>query len=160
LEDQSLLPTESTNIKTGSLHQFVQNSESKKAKKVLRVIHAPSDLMQQFPFTTDYLAWRETRSLPYCKEEEYSSIGALRWNDYDNADALQKWTLIPHGLGLYMQIRAGSKWIIVASPAALPFNVDLFGNTDLFLPDFLETGTLNDLFVHPEAILLTEGMGM
>ena len=160
LEDQSLEPTELPNIKTGSLQQFVQNAESKRARKVLRVIHAPSDFIQQLPFTTDYLAWRETRSLPYCKEEEYSTIGALRWNDYDNADAIQKWTLVPHGLGLYLEIRAGSKWIIVWSPAEFPFNPDHFATWDLFLPEFLSTRRVNQLFVHPEAILLREGMGM
>lgn len=116
--------------------------------------------MQQFSFTTNYLAWRETRSLPYCKEEKYSSIDDLRWNDYDNADALQKWTLVPHGLGLYMQIRAGSKWIIVGGPADFPFQLNSFANMDLFLPEFVNSGSLNERFVHPEAILLTEGMGM
>ena len=65
LEDQLLEPNELPNIKTGSLQQFIQNAESKRARKVLRVIHAPSDFIQQLPFTTDYLVWHETRSLPY-----------------------------------------------------------------------------------------------
>jgi hypothetical protein len=160
LPDQSLEPLKSTNIKTGSLHQFVQNAESKRARKVLRVIHAPSDVIEQLPFTTDYLAWRETRSLAYCKEEDYSTIGSLRWNDYDNADAIQQWTLIPHGFGLYLDVRAGSKWIIVSSPADFPFDPDHFATSDVFLPEFVSIRRLNELFVHPEAILLTQGMRM
>ena len=95
--------------------------------------------MRQLPFTTDILAWRETPSLPYCKEEEYSAIGALRWNEYENADAIQKWTLVPHGLGLFLEIRAGSKWIIVCSPADFPFDPDHFATSDLYLPEFLST---------------------
>ena len=155
-----MAPTESPNVKTGSLQQFVENAESERARKVLRVIRAPSHLMRQLPFTTDYLAWRETPSLPYCKEEEYSAIGALRWNEYENADAIQKWTLVPHGLGLYLEIRAGSKWIIVCSPTDFPFDPDHFATSDLYLPEFLSTRMMNELFVHPEAILLTAGMAM
>ena len=160
LQDQSLVPSESTNIKTGSLDQFFQNTESKRARKVLRVIHAPSDFMEQLPFTTDYLAWRETQSLAYCKEEEYSTIGALRWNDYDNANAIQQWTLVPHGFGLYLEIRAGSKWIIISSPAEFPFDPEHFATSDLFLPEFVATQKMNQLFIHPEAILLMQGVQM
>jgi hypothetical protein len=160
LQDQSLEPSESTNIKTGSLDQFFQNAESKRARKVLRVIHAPSDSMEQLPFTTDYLAWRETRSLAYCKEEEYSTIGALGWNDYENANAIQQWTLVPHGFGLHLEIRAGSKWIIIGSPAQLPFDPEHFATSDMFLPEFVMTQKTNQLFIHPEAILLREGMQM
>jgi hypothetical protein len=160
LQDQSLVPSESANFKTGSLDQFFENAESKRARKVLRVIHAPSDSMNQLPFTTDYRAWRETRSAAYCKEEEYSSIGALRWNDYDNANAMQPWTLVPHGFGIYLQICAGSKWIIVGSPAEFPFDPAHFSTSDIFLPEFVATQNLNELFIHPEAILLTQGMQM
>jgi len=160
LEDQSLEPSGSTNVKTGSLQQFFQNAESRSTRKILRVIHAPCDFVDQLPFTTDYLAWRETRSLTYCKEEAYSTINALRWNDYDNADAIQQWTLVPHGFGLYMDIRAGSKWIIIGGPSNFPFDPDHFATSDLFVPEFVSTKMMNQLFVHPEAILLTQGMRM
>ena len=144
----------------GSLQQFVENTESERARKVLRVIRAPSHLMQQLPFTTDYLVWHKTPSLPYCKEEEYSAIGALQWNEYKNANAIQKWTLVPHGLGLYLEIHTGSKWIIVCSPAEFPFDPDHFATLDLYLPEFLSMRMMNELFVHLEAILLTVGMAM
>ena len=167
-EDQSLPPSESDNIKTGSLQQFFHNAEAQKTRKVLRVIHAPSDYTQQqsfttdylVSFTTDYLAWRETQSRPYCKQEEYSSITALRWNDYENANAIQKWTLVPHGFGLYLDVRAGSKWVIVGSPAVLPFGPDDFATADMFALESWETSMINDVYIRPEAILLTEGMRM
>lgn len=160
-EDQSLEPSaSSTNIKTGSLHQFFENAESKRRRKVLKVVHAPSDFMEQLPFASEYLAWRETRSLAYCKEEEYSTIAMMRWNDYENANALQQWTLVPHGFGLYMEIRAGSKWIIIGSPADFPFDSRHYAPSTVFLPDFVEERKLNELIMHPEAILLTQGMRM
>ena len=59
-----------------------------------------------------------------------------------------------------MQIHAGSKWIIVGGPADFPFQLNSFVNMDLFLPEFVNSGSLNERFIHPEAILLTEGMGM
>jgi hypothetical protein len=97
---------------------------------------------------------------PTVKRKNTPAIGALRWNEYENADAIQKWTLVPHGLGLYLEIRAGSKWIIVCSPAEFPFDPDHFATSDLYLPEFLSTRMMNELFVHPEAILLTAGMAM
>ena len=142
------------------MDQFFENAESKRAKKILRVIHAPSDSMEQLAFTTDYLAWHETQSLAYCKEEEYSSIVALRWNDYDNANAIQQWTLVPHGFGLYLQIRSGSKWIIIGSPADFLFAPEHFSSADIFLPEFVAMQKMNRIFIHPEVILLRQGMQM
>jgi len=159
-KDQTLPPSKSSSIKTGSLQLFFQNAEAQRTRKVLRVIHAPSDHTQQQPFATDYFAWRETQSHPYCKEEEYSAIYTLRWNDYENANAVQKWTLIPHGFGLYFDVRAGSKWIIVGSPAALPFGPDDFATSDMFALESWSTSMINELYIRPEAILLTEGMRM
>lgn len=158
-EDQSL-ESSASNIKTGSLHHFFQNAESKSARKILKVIHAPSDFVEQLPFATEYLAWRETRSLTYCKEEDYSTIAMMRWNDYENADAVQNWTLVPHGFGLYLEIRGGSKWIIIGSPAEFPFDPEKFSSSELYLPDFVENRKINESFIHPEAILLTQGMRM
>jgi len=60
LEDQSLSPLEGKNIKTGTLEQFVEKASESLSRKVLRVIHAPSDVMQKLPFVTEYLAWRAT----------------------------------------------------------------------------------------------------
>jgi hypothetical protein len=160
LQGQSLVPLESSNIKMGTMDQFFQNAEAKTSRKILRVIHAPSDSMEQLAFTTDYLAWRETRSQTYCREEQYSSIGALRWNDYDNANAIQQWSLVPHGFGLYLQIHAGSKWIIIGSPADFPFEPEHFSFTEIFLPEFVETQQTNQIYIHLEAILLRQGMQM
>ncbi|KIM38064.1 hypothetical protein M413DRAFT_13028 [Hebeloma cylindrosporum] len=161
IEDQSLLPSASTCLRTGSLQQFVDNAESKRGSKILRVIHAPSDSVQQMSFTTEYLAWRETRSLTYCKEENYSSISTLRWNDFSNTDAVQWWNLVPHGFGAFLDVRSGSQLIIVAAPASSPsssFNPDDFATSEIFIPGFLPTRAIHPVFFHPEAILLTEGM--
>ena len=160
LEDQSLVPSESSNIKMGIMDQFFQNMESKTSRKILRVIHTPSDSMEQLAFTTDYLTWHETHSQMYCKEEQYSSIGALRWNNYDNANAIQQWTLVPHGFGLYLQIHTGSKWIIIGSPADFPFEPEHFSFTEIFLPEFVATQQTNQIYIHPEVILLRQGMQM
>jgi hypothetical protein len=78
LVDQSLSPFQAENIKTGTLEQFVKNaSESPQRCKVLRVIHAPSNVMQKLPFATEYLAWHETQSFMYCKDESNSIISLL-----------------------------------------------------------------------------------
>ena len=84
----------------------------------------------------------------------------MRWNDYDNANAIQQWTLVPHGFGLYLEICAGSKWIIIGSPAEFPFDPEHFATLDLFLPEFVAMQKMNQLFIHPEAILLMQGVQM
>ena len=70
-------PLNAQSIKTGILQQFVENAKMPESCKVLRVIHVPSDFVEQLPFATKYLAWRETLSLMYCKEEENSMINLL-----------------------------------------------------------------------------------
>jgi len=154
------------------LEQFVENaSESPQHRKVLRVIHAPSDVIQKLPFATDYLAWRETQSFVYCKDENISIISLLRWNDFSNADAIQWWRLVPFGFGIFFDVRAGSKWIAIAGPASSPFDPDLLATPNLFIPDEEQgrvtdpvirhpEGVYDSTITHPEGILLTAGMRM
>ncbi len=151
-------------MKIGTLRQFVDNSTSDAGGKILRVIHAPSDVLKQLPFATEYLAWRETRSLTYCKEEDNSLIGLLRWNDFSNTDAIQWWTMAPHGFGVYFDVHAGSQWIAIAAvhvdSDSSPFDPDLLATADLFLQNFVPTNSLNPELVHPEAMLVSKGMRM
>jgi hypothetical protein len=159
LKDQSLSGSHQDNIRIGTLQQFVDNAESSTGSKVLRVIHAPSDFVHQLPFTTEYLAWRETRSLTYCKEEDNSMIGLLRWNDFSNADAVQSWRLVPHGFGAFFDVHAGSQWMAVSAPLCSPFDPSTLATPDIFSPEF-SPDCLNDELIYPEAILLTEGTRM
>ena len=119
------------------------------------------------PFTTEHLAWCETRSLTYCKEDDNSLIGLLRWNNFSNTDAMQWWTMVPHGFGIYFDIHAGSQWFAIAashtSPDdrdATPFDPDLLATPDIFPCDFVPTAALDRELIHPEAILVREGTRM
>lgn len=153
------------------MQQFVDNAEEQ-TRKVLRVIHAPSEAVDhRFPFATEHLAWRETTSLTYCKHEEPSKISLLRWNDYSNADAFQWWRLVPLGFGLFYDIRAGSQLISIASPVdPLPvdgsdpkdhvFDPYVFASPHLFTTDDQEMKAISPEITSPEAIWLTAGMRM
>ena len=143
------------------MQQFVENTEHEAGwQKILRVIHAPSDLMPQLPFATEHLVLQETRSLTHCKEEDNSMIGLLRWNDFSTVDAVQWWRLVPHGFGVFFDVLAGSQWIIIAAPASLPLHPNFFATSDLYINIFMETEAINPTLIRPEAILLTAGMQM
>ncbi|KIM35727.1 hypothetical protein M413DRAFT_32284 [Hebeloma cylindrosporum] len=157
-EDQSLSSSNFSNIKTGTLLQFIENAELPRTRKVLRVIRAPSDEVQQLPFATDLLAWRETRSLTYCKEEDNSMFNILRWNEFSNTNAIQGWRLIPHGFGAFFDVRAGAQWIFIAGPACSPFNPDIFADLELFIDGPEGSKIINPKLTQPEAMLLTAGM--
>ena len=166
VEDQSLPGPQHNRIRTGPLRLFVDNSDETEGK-ILRVVHAPSDVVHHFPFTTEYLAWRETRSLAYCKEEDDFPMRLLRWNDFSNTDAMQWWRMVPHGFGMYFDVHEGSQWIAIAAPRpptidpnCSPFDPDLLATPEIFLPDFVPTEPLNRELIHPEAMLLTVGTRM
>jgi len=159
------------NIKRGTLQQFVDNAEEQ-TRKVLRVIHAPSEAVDQwFPFATKHLAWRETPSLTYCKHEEPSKISLLRWNDYSNTDVFQWWWLVPLGFGLFYNICGGSQLISITSPVdsrsvddvgkkGHAFDPHVFASSDLFMTDDQGMKVINQEMTSPEAIWLTAGMRM
>jgi hypothetical protein len=79
--------------------------------------------------------------------------------------------LVLLGFGIFFDVHAGSKWIAVAGPACLPFNLDFLATPDFFIPgeELREVtdptirhpeGVFNSTITHPEGILLTAGMWM
>jgi hypothetical protein len=114
---------------------------------------------QHTPFGSEYVAWRETKSDVYCKQDDSSLLNLLRWNDISMANSLQWWTPLPHGFGAVMDVRSGSQWIIIAT-ATEPCDDDMFEYPTYYLPSFRRSQAENNLALEVEAILLTQGMRM
>jgi hypothetical protein len=112
LKDQST--SEIPEIKNGILKQFVENLELDNPN-VLRIIRMRSySGAERFPFSSDYVAWRETAFDPYCNYD-LSEDSSLRWTDVSTANAVQFWRIAPAGFGIFFDIRSGSQLVIIAT---------------------------------------------
>ena len=170
LLDQSVPRMVPERLVSGTLRQFIENVESRRNKKVLRIIRMPSETSpSRTRFGSEFVAWRETKSLAYCSQEDPSLIKLLAWNDIATQHSTQWWTLTPHGFGLSMDVRSGCQWIVIATP---PQNsgqdavklLHYFAHPHLFIPSFhgIQLGQCEvpiDV-IDVEAMLISEGMQM
>ena len=150
----------SEKVVSGTLRQFIEHAESGDNRKSLRVVRMPSEASpSQTPFGSEFVAWRETKSRVYCKEEDPSLIKALLWYDIATEHSAQWWTLTPHGLGICIDVHAGSQWVVISTP---PNNIETsdhyFAQPKTFLPTFRRTRWRNNVGNNLEAVHLTEGM--
>jgi hypothetical protein len=139
--------------------------ESRKDKKVLRIVRMPSEASPEYtPYGSEFVAWRETKSRVYCKQEDPSLIKLLAWNDISTKHATQWWTVTPHGFGLSYDVREGSQWIVIATPPQgsvgdAAKHLHYFAHPRFFIPSFQRMGTFQRP-IATEAILLSDGMRM
>lgn len=157
----------SQKLVSGTLRQFIENVESRRNKKVLRIVRMPSEAPPGYtPFGSEFVAWRETKSRVHCKQEDPSLIKLLAWNDITTQHATQWWSMTPHGFGLAYDVREGCQWIVIGTPPqnSNPSLTDVdslhyFAQPNFWVPSFPRmhhTGFPMDT----EAMLLNEGMRM
>ena len=147
---------------SGTLRQFIENAESGDNRKTLRVVRMPSEASpSQTPFGSEFVAWRETKLRVYCQEEDISLIKSLLWYDIATEHSAQWWTLTPYGLGVCFDVRAGSQWVVIATP---PNDIETsdhyFAQPKAFLPTFRRTNQHPNVDTNLEAVHLTQGMRM
>jgi hypothetical protein len=151
----------SARLVRGTLQEFLDNAESDGDCKVLRIVRMPSETpTHQTTFGTEYVAWRESKSRVYCKQEDPSLINSLRWNDISITHSIQWWTHIPHGFGAFIDIRTGSQLVVIPTPDKSNglFDRLQFSNPGFYLPRFERATPHHRFATQPEAILLTAGM--
>lgn len=134
-QDQS--KSDKPQLTNGILKQFVDNLESNNPN-ILRIIRMKSYLgAELFPFSSDYLAWRETVLNPYCVYDSLEE-SSLRWTDVSTANAVQFWRVAPAGFGNFFDIRSGSQLIIIATTECAndEGSKDFFTRWGHYLTDF------------------------
>jgi hypothetical protein len=71
--------------------------------------------MEPSLFSSDHIAWRDTRRDAYCHREATNQL-SLRWSDISMTNTIQFWKLVPAGYGAFLDIRSGMQWVIIATP--------------------------------------------
>jgi hypothetical protein len=149
----------------GTVKQFIDNYEQP-SPNLLRIIHMESYAgMEPSLFSSDHIAWRDTRRYAYCHREP-TNQSSLRWSDISMTNTIQFWKLIPAGFGAFFDIRSGQQWVIIATPCppdndrTIPDDStksDSFTQWDHYLYDFnpMDPQTLPDCNL--EAIRLEPG---
>ena len=92
---------------------------------------------ESFPFASDYAAWRDTVSDPYC-DGESSDNSSLRWTDASTTNAVQFWRIAPAGFDIFFDVRSGHLLVIIATPeyTNVDEREDHFSHRGRYLHDF------------------------
>lgn len=121
-----------------TVKEFIENLSSQ-SKNILRTFRMKSySGIELSSFSSDHAAWRETLSEPYCDQDDVASQSSLRWTEASTANAIRFWRLAPAGFGIYLDIRSGQQWVIIATSdrKKCDRDVDHFTRWDRYLQDF------------------------
>lgn len=121
-----------------AIKEFIENLTSP-TKNILRTFRMKSySGVESSPFSSDHAAWRETLSEPYCDQDDITQLSSLRWTEASTGNATRFWRLAPAGFGIYLDIRAGLQWVIIATRDNRESEnlVDEFARWDRYLQNF------------------------
>lgn len=143
-----------------TVKDFIENLDHQN-RHILRIVRMRSYTgVEPSLFSSDHTAWRETMSEPYCDQDDLAKLSSLRWTEAFTSDAVQFWKLPPSGFGMFLDIRSGAQWVIIASPEvknALETDVDCFSRWDRYLQDFDPTDPKFCIETAIEAVRLEPG---
>lgn len=143
-----------------TVKDFIDNLD-RKQRHILRIVGMRSYTgVEPSLFSSDHTAWRETMSEPYCDQDDPSKQSLMRWTDAFTSSAVQFWKLPPAGFGIFMDVRSGAQWVIIATPDAkdaLQTDVDCFTRWDRYLQDFDPTDPTFCIETAIEAVRLEPG---
>jgi hypothetical protein len=101
----------------------------------------PFEYLQDIPFASDKVAWRQVHRKPFCNNECPTS--SIRWALCATSGAYHKSHCDCHGHGTYITPQSGIKIWFVAVPKRKPSGTPLdlrlfddFGNINLFMDDY------------------------
>jgi hypothetical protein len=119
-----------------------------------RVSMLPSDYPPPQSLASDVTAWNYTDEEPYCKRRIHFPELQTRWVSAATHRAFGEWMEEKHGFCSYINILAGSVWVVISKPQVEGGRIfaDIATLTDPMDPAASNSG-LWDV----EAILLEEG---
>jgi hypothetical protein len=79
-----------------------------------RVSVSPSDYQPPRSLASDYSAWEKTRDDPYCKQNVRFPWILTRWASAATRGAFGVWMEEEHGFSVYMNVLAGSVWVVIS----------------------------------------------
>jgi hypothetical protein len=116
-----------------------------------------SPLLSNYPppqsLASDVAAWNWTEEEPHCKRHVNFPELHTRWISASTQRAFGAWTDEGHGFSVYINILAGSVWIVVSKPKS---GGRVFSNVSIHEKPYDPIGSNTDLW-DVEAIFLTKG---
>ena len=82
-----------------------------------RVRFPLSDHLPPMTMASDLVAWQHTLGAPHCKPGSLSDL-FTRWATAATPHLLSKWAVDQYGFSTYINVSAGSAWVVVANPRA------------------------------------------
>ncbi|KAG6820062.1 hypothetical protein H0H93_005902 [Arthromyces matolae] len=109
------------------------------------------------PWSTDVVAWRETRGRPYCPPLEPFPVSDVRWWLAATPTSLHHWHIDASGMNTIVRVETGGKLWVVGVPKDGKF--EDFAKTSMYASDYDLSGVNKDRW-NSEMIVLGPGSSL
>lgn len=139
----------------GSLNDLIDNHRAGDKGKIINALDfpMPGKEMLSSSIATDVVAFLDTVGSAYCPRETSYPHSSMKWGLAATSWAHHLWHMDCNGLGTYIDVHAGWKWWIVATPRAPLVHI---ADVDIFMNSYLLTSPNSHKF-ELEAVLLPPG---
>lgn len=145
----------------GTISQMLIGNNEQSDMKIIISGRVPMGLagVTQTTFSSNFYAWHYAEDLPFCKDPELYPAHDMIWGKAAKKNSLQCLTTEPHGLCLYLEVKAGKIFFVVARPQGDIYDLSPFSKPEIFLHGSTCTG-LNAERCSMEGIMLESGTRM